>query len=186
MWPIILMLNIKLWYEWFLLFCNIYLYIPENWISILKGSLTIFNFTIFWAINPESDRVTNWKLKVLFSCSDQTDELVSLFCHKSDMLLSILFLNRPEFSFYCWFFVWHRSLSRGHSFPAFLFTTLHPRWHLGVSTTTAVGLNPASGDKQRVPPPSVLAAETVQRSAGRKGSAAGRCECYHRRAETSR
>lgn len=67
----------------------------------------------------------------------------------------------------------------GHTF---LFTMLHPRWHLGVTTTHGGCLNPVSGDKLSP----VLASEAVQRSAGRKESAAGRRECYRRRAETSR
>ena len=76
----------------------------------------------------------------------------------------------------------HWSLKGGHSLPTFLFMTPHPRWHLGVPTTHMGCLNPASGDKQSP----VLATEYVQRSAGRKGSAAGRCECYRPWAETSR
>lgn len=108
-----------------------------------------------------------------------TPSILPLICHIRQMHVPNI-----TSSFYFQPFPRLWSLKEGHSLFTSLFTIGHPRWHLCVRNTAATAarsLNWASGDKQSP----VLATGAVQRSAGRKGSAAGWCECYHRRAETS-
>ncbi len=140
-------------------------------------------WTTKWIWKMVDRLINNGNLRFL-SCGPTAFKLANKSFHFAINLAYSLntYLNITEFCFYCWMFAWDWSLNGGHNLSTFLFTTLHPCWHLGVPTTHIGCLNSASGDKQSP----VLATEAVQRSAGRKGSAAGRCECYHRWAETSR